>query len=164
MEQLRYDSKTGQHVVAKPPMSLGMFLGCIFGAIVGVTVLINLGTSMPSSTMEEPANEAAVTQPEAVKQAVKQADTGPARYRPTKHSERGPLGCRTREDMDKLLGMVLAKDNTASYQLYLQGRCDFMGDGEFYVVESPIFSDNFCVRKAGHPDCVWTNKGWLTKD
>lgn len=71
-------------------------------------------------------------------------------------------GCYTRADMDKLLNIILAKDEVAE-ETMIRTRCPRMSVNlEFTVAERP-FSDNICIRPVGMVDCRWTNKAWITE-
>jgi hypothetical protein len=69
-------------------------------------------------------------------------------------------GCYKREDMDKLLELVLAKDRLPEAAM-ISSACPIMSKDAAYTVSERPFSDNICIRKVGEVDCRWTNKGWL---
>jgi hypothetical protein len=71
--------------------------------------------------------------------------------------------CRTNEDADKLGDMLKQQDHAAITRTLLGPCKDLSKPGGLYVEKTKMFSDNLCVRPQGQIDCLWTNKGWLTK-
>lgn len=80
----------------------------------------------------------------------------------TKHEV---LGCKAREDADKLLDLVLAKDWEAVERFTamrtLSGACQIFKGEQVLTIEHEAFSDAICMRAQGDVDCYWINKGWL---
>jgi hypothetical protein len=75
-------------------------------------------------------------------------------------------GCRTREDLDRLLALWDDEQARANFlALALQaGRCVTLDKGTEVVIEqAPFTSENLCVRPAGEANCVWTNSGWIER-
>jgi hypothetical protein len=71
--------------------------------------------------------------------------------------------CRTDKDADNLGDMLKRQDHAAITRILL-GPCKNMSrPGRLYVEKTKMFSDNLCVQPQGQIDCLWTNKGWLTK-
>jgi hypothetical protein len=107
-------------------------------SLIGIVVLANrhdTQTTTPAS--------AAPTQSESLFKWVVELDPAP--------------GCRTREQMDKIVRFSVNKDYLAMSAVW--NTCRELHRGtEVVVEENPLFSDNLCVRIIGEVDCLWTNK------
>jgi len=75
------------------------------------------------------------------------------------------LGCKSREDADKILHMVAAQDHEAFRQfqiLHLPTRdCRWFKKGQRLYIEETASSDSTCMRARGDKDCYWLNRGWM---
>jgi hypothetical protein len=71
--------------------------------------------------------------------------------------------CRSDEDTDKLGDLLKQQDHAAITRILLGPCKDLSKPGGLYVEKTKMFSDNLCVRPQDQIDCLWTNKGWLTK-
>jgi hypothetical protein len=72
------------------------------------------------------------------------------------------LTCRSSEDVYKFISMFKQNDTRARTAMLLRGACRVRSNpGALHVEQTKL--DNACVRSRGAVNCVWTNRGWLTK-
>ena len=74
-------------------------------------------------------------------------------------------GCKSREDANKVLGMIAAQDFEAmSKFLSLRGAtgdCVILNGGQELYVQEHASKDSLCVRPKNEVDCYWVDKGWM---
>jgi hypothetical protein len=73
------------------------------------------------------------------------------------------LTCNSSDDVYKFINMSKQKDTRGRTAMLLHGTCRVRRNpGALHVEQTKL--DNACVRSRGGRGCVWTNRGWLTKN
>jgi hypothetical protein len=68
-----------------------------------------------------------------------------------------PTTCNTREEMDKVVALMMQRENGTSSRFW--SSCQELPSGtEVFVELVPYF--NLCIRASDEVSCMWSDEGW----